>query len=382
MEKNILIKMRKKIKIISIFGTRPEAIKLSPVILGLQRDSRFESKVIVTGQHRQMLDSVLSVFEITPDYDLNVMQPNQTLNSLTCRILQGVEPILLKERPDCILVQGDTTTVLATALAAFYLKIPVGHVEAGLRTEDRYNPFPEEINRRLTSPLSDIHFCPTERAKKSLINEGISSDIIHITQNTVIDALLHVIKTHRTRPTTLANIDFSKKVLAVTMHRRENQGDRMKEICQALLSLCKNFHDIEIVIPLHLSPGVQSVVRNELNNNERIHIIDPIDYLDFTYLLQNCHLVLTDSGGVQEEAPSLGKPVLVLRDVTERPEGVEAGINFIVGTNQNKILEMASRFINDGEYYNRVAQRSNPYGDGRASERIIELLVKRFISAS
>jgi UDP-N-acetylglucosamine 2-epimerase (non-hydrolysing) len=361
-------------KVISIFGTRPEAIKLAPVVHRLKGDSFFDSKVIVTGQHRQMLDGVLSVFGIVPDYDLNVMQPNQSLNSLTCRILQGLEPILLKEKPDCILVQGDTTTVLAAALSSFYLKIPVGHVEAGLRTPSRYNPFPEEINRRLTTSLSDLHFCPTDRAAAALRNEGVDPTTIHLTQNTVIDSLLHVTSQKREKPKSLDGIDFSKRILAVTMHRRENQGERMGHICKALLELCNKFEDIEVVIPLHLSPAVQSVVRGALDNQNNIRIIEPLDYLDFTYLLQHCYLVLTDSGGVQEEAPSLGKPVLVLRDVTERPEGVDAGINFLVGTCTQKIVDIATLFLQNSTYYSSIAKRVNPYGDGKASERIIQAL--------
>ncbi|XHR30527.1 MAG: non-hydrolyzing UDP-N-acetylglucosamine 2-epimerase [Chthoniobacteraceae bacterium] len=370
--------MSKPFRVMSIFGTRPEAIKLAPVIHSLRSDSFFESRVVVTGQHRQMLDGVLSAFEIVPDHDLNVMQPNQSLNALTCRVMQGLEPILAKEKPEIILVQGDTTTVFAAALAAFYLKIPVGHVEAGLRTPNKYNPFPEEINRRLTSQLSDIHFCPTEGAKQALLREGFCASTVHVTQNTVIDALLYVTSHERTKPEVLKDIDFEKRILAVTMHRRENQGAPMAEVCRALMELCDQFPDIEVVIPLHLSPTVQNVVRPLLKDNPQIHIIEPLDYFDFTYLLKKSYLILSDSGGVQEEAPSVGKPVLVLREVTERPEGVDAGINFLVGTNVKRIVDMASAFLLDCDLYTRTAQRTNPYGDGHAASRINRLL-KEFL---
>ena len=370
--------MDKPFRVMSIFGTRPEAIKLAPVIHNLRNDPFFESQVVVTGQHRQMLDRVLSFFDIIPHHDLNVMQPNQSLSALTCRVIQGLDPILAREKPECILVQGDTTTVFAAALAAFYHKIPVGHVEAGLRAPSKYNPFPEEMNRRLTSPLSDIHFCPTEGAKQALLREGVCPSTAHITQNTVIDALLYATGRQRAMPEALRNVDFGKRILAVTMHRRENQGQPMADVCRALVELCSRFTDIEVVVPLHLSPTVQSIVRPLLKDQPRIHIVDPLDYVDFTYLLEKCYLVLSDSGGVQEEAPSLGKPVLVLREVTERPEGVDAGINFLVGTCAKRIVDMASSFLLDSDLYTRTAQRTNPYGDGQAAARINQLL-KEFL---
>lgn len=362
----------------SIFGTRPEAIKLAPVIHSLRKDPFFESRVVVTGQHRQMLDHVLSLFEITPNHDLNVMQPNQSLAAITSRVIQGLDPILGKEKPECILVQGDTTTVFAAALTAFYHKIPIGHVEAGLRTPNKYNPFPEEINRRLTGQLCDIHFCPTEGAQQALLKEGINPATVHVTQNTVIDALLYITGRERNLPKTLRNIDFSKRILAVTMHRRENQGEPMADVCRALIELCARFSEIEVAIPLHLSPTVQNVVKPLLKDHSRIHIIEPLDYADFTYLLEKCYLVLSDSGGVQEEAPSLGKPVLVLREVTERPEGVAAGLNFLVGTDTKRIVDMASKFLLDSALYTYTAQKKNPYGDGHAAERINHLL-KQFL---
>lgn len=371
--------MNHRFRVMTIFGTRPEAIKLAPVIHSLEGDPAFESRVVLTGQHREMLDSVLDVFQIRRDHNLDVMQHNQSLNALICRVIDGLDPILLAEKPDCVLVQGDTTTVLAAALAAFYRKIPVGHVEAGLRSPSRLNPFPEEINRRLTSPLSDIHFCPTEGAKKALLQEGVCPSIVHVTQNTVIDALLYVTARERQLPKQLANIDFNRRIIAVTMHRRENQGDPMREICRALNELCRRFADIEIVIPLHLNPAVQEVVRPLLNGNPRIHIVDPLDYIDFTYLLEHCYLVLSDSGGVQEEAPSLGKPVLILREVTERPEGVDCGINYLVGTSFKKILDTASAFLSDEALYLRTAKKKNPYGDGKAAARITSLL-KKFLT--
>lgn len=365
-------------KLLSIFGTRPEAIKLAPVIHALQGDPFFDSRVVVTGQHREMLDQVLKVFSIQPHHDLCVMAPNQTLPQLTGRILDKLDPIFAREKPDCILVQGDTTTVFASSYLAYCHKIPVAHLEAGLRTLDKYSPFPEEVNRRLTAVLADIHFCPTKRSRENLLREGIDPALVHVTQNTVIDALLYTTAQNLPRPKSLQGVDFNKRILTVTMHRRENQGHPIKAICNALRKVVGMFPDVEIVFPVHLSPAVRQTVWPILEKNERIHLVEPLDYVEFSYLLKESFLILTDSGGIQEEAPSLGKPVIVLRETTERPEGVEAGVSFLAGTNPQRIIELCSSFLSDDKLYQRTAQIANPYGDGHASERIV-LLLKNFL---
>jgi len=367
-----------KPKLLSVLGTRPEAIKLAPVIQGLKSDAFFDSSVVVTGQHREMLDQVLNVFSIKPDYDLHVMSHNQTLAHLTGQILEKLDPVFAKEAPDIVLVQGDTTTVFVAAFLAYCRRIPVAHLEAGLRTFDKYSPFPEEGNRRLTGVLADLHFCPTETSKANLLREGVSESSIHVTQNTVIDALLHVAGQTIPRPKALRGVNFNNRIFTVTMHRRENQGRPFEEISAILKKIVAEFPDVEVVFPVHLSPAVRRTVWPLLEGQDRIHLIEPLDYIEFTHLLKESFLILTDSGGIQEEAPSLGKPVIVLRETTERPEGIAAGVSFLAGSDAGKIMDLCTRFLNDPEFYKRTAAIDNPYGDGRASKRIVALL-KEFL---
>ncbi len=359
-----------------IFGTRPEAIKLAPVIKEMQKHAdRLKTVVVVTAQHREMLDQVLRLFEIVPDYDLDIMRPAQTPFEVTAESLNGLRPILEKEQPCLVLLQGDTTTVLTAALAAFYLKIPVGHVEAGLRTYNKLQPFPEEMNRRLVSHIADWHFAPTEQARQNLLREGIPESSIFVTGNTVVDALLSIVKPEYTfdHPV-LSQIDFdTHRVVLVTAHRRENWGEPMRDICRAIRSIVENYPDVIIVFSVHLNPAVQQVVRAELTEINRIYLLEPLDYEPFVQLMNKSYLILSDSGGVQEEAPSLGKPVLVLRNVTERPEGVRAGTLRVVGTDSACILANVQELLNDATAYARMAHVSNPYGDGKASQRIINI---------
>ena len=356
-----------------MIGTRPEAIKMAPVIRELARyPERIESRVCVTAQHRQMLDQVLSLFGITPDYDLNVMRDSQGLTQIAANVMRGIEPILAEFCPQWVLVQGDTTTAAAAALAAFYSGAMVGHVEAGLRTFDRRQPFPEEINRRLAGVLADLHFTPTSRSRQNLLNEGIKEESIILTGNTVIDSLVEVIK-YPYDPSSgpLQNVPWGKKLILVTAHRRENLGAPLEEICQALLEITAACQDVTIVFPVHLNPNVREPVYRILGKAKSVILLEPLDYLPLVYLLKNVTLVLTDSGGIQEEAPGLGKPVLVLREVTERPEAVEAGTVRIVGTGRVKIVTEALRLLRNEEEYSRMARANNPYGDGKASERIV-----------
>jgi len=370
------------LKVLLIFGTRPEAIKIAPVIKEVDKHPElFESIVCVTAQHRGMLDQVLNLFEIKPDYDLNIMKSNQDLFSVTCNVLQKIKPVLEKEQPNIVLVQGDTTTTFAASLAAFYKQIPVGHVEAGLRTWNKYAPFPEEINRKITSCVADIHFAPTIRAKKNLLQEGVPEKSIHVTGNTVIDALLDVIERFKQNPhleKSLAKqfpyLDSLRKLILVTGHRRESFGDGFKRICQALNTLSKR-EDIQIVYPVHLNPNVKEPVKRLLGRNPRIHLIKPLDYLPFVYLMNRSYLIITDSGGVQEEAPSLGKPVLVMRETTERPEAVETGTVKLVGTDTDLIVREAKHLIEDQRAYTKMAIINNPYGDGKAVGRIAEIIM-------
>lgn len=374
------------LKVLSIFGTRPEAIKMAPVIKGLEsRPESFQSRVCVTAQHRKMLDQVLNLFEIKPDYDLNIMESEQNLYDLTCNVLQGLKPILEKERPDIVLVQGDTTTTLAAGLAAFYQKIPVGHVEAGLRTWNKHAPFPEEINRKITSCVADLHFAPTEGAKQNLLNEGVPEESIHVTGNTVIDALLEVVERIKSNPDleqSLAKqfpfLNSNQKLILVTGHRRESFGEGFERICQALKSLGER-EDVQIVYPIHLNPNVQEPVNRILKNCPQVHLIKPLDYLPFVYLMNQSYLIITDSGGIQEEAPSLGKPVLVMREATERPEAVNAGTVKLVGTDTNLIVKETEKLFDDQTAYNKMAYAHNPYGDGMAAEKIVNQ-IKNFIS--
>ncbi len=377
--------MKEKIKVLTIFGTRPEAVKLAPIIKKIEEHSgRFRSVVCVTAQHRQMLDQVLDLFKIIPAYDLDIMKSNQTLFDVTCNSLTGVRGVIEKERPDLVLVQGDTTTTFVAALSAFYLRIPVGHVEAGLRSFDKFHPFPEEVNRRLTSHISDLHFAPTIAAKENLLREGVDRSRIWVTGNTVIDALLMVAK-HLESPEAQAGwadyflqklgVSFDNyRIVLVTGHRRESFGKGFQNICTALKEIALRHNDIQLIYPVHLNPRVQGPVKEILSDVGNIHLIDPLDYEPFVYLMSKSFIILTDSGGIQEEAPSLGKPVLVMRDVTERPEAVEAGTSKLVGTDVERILFETERLFMDHEYYLEMSRSHNSYGDGKASDRIVEIL--------
>jgi len=365
-------------RILIIFGTRPEAIKMAPVVKAFQSDDRFEVKICVTAQHRGMLDQVLELFAIKPDYDLDIMKQNQGLTGITCSILMGLEPILQEFSPDRILVHGDTSTTFAASLAAYYQKIPVGHVEAGLRTHNIYSPWPEEANRKLTAVLTDLHFAPTSASRDNLLQENIAEKNIIVTGNTVIDALQHVqesIQNNTELSSQLASqfpfIDTTKKIVLVTGHRRESFGDGFENICQALRELALR-GDIQVIYPVHLNPHVREPVNRLLKNIEHVHLIEPQDYLPFVYLMSIAHIILTDSGGVQEEAPSLGKPVLVMRDTTERPEAVVAGTVKLVGADKTKIIQNVSLLLDDQDEYLKTSFAHNPYGDGQASQRIIE----------
>ena len=368
-------------KIICIFGTRPEAIKMAPVLRELQKKKDlFKTVVVVTAQHRQMLDQVLRLFNLRSNYDLNIMQESQTPYYITTSALSRLEKVINRENPDFILVQGDTTTTFAAALASFYQKVPVGHIEAGLRSYDRFNPYPEEVNRLLTDALCELHFAPTLTAKRNLLKENIKKESIFVTGNTVIDALyLALKKPHRFRNSVLKKIDFNRKrIILVTAHRRENWGTPLENICLSIKKLIKKYDDLEIVYPVHLNPEVNNVVHRILKNSPRIHLIKPLDYLDFVNLMNKCFLVLTDSGGLQEEAPSLGKPVLVLREVTERPEGVKAGTVKVVGLSKERIFKETCKLFDNKRMYNRMAKSVNPYGDGKASTRIVDAILYYF----
>ncbi len=360
-----------------VFGTRPEAIKLAPLILKLRQ--QFKVKICVTGQHREMLDQVLSVFKINSDFDLNLMKPNQNLTSLTSGVLEGVQGVLEKEHVDWVIVQGDTTTSMAAAIAAFYKKINIAHVEAGLRTSEKFSPFPEEINRQLTSRLADIHFAPTEKNRDSLIQENIPPEKIFVTGNTVIDALQWVLKNI---PEPVWDLPFhpsDKRMILVTGHRRENFGEGFQNICKAIKTLAVKNPSVEFVYPVHLNPNVQKPVTTLLANQHNIHLIEPLDYQKFIHFMNRSYFILTDSGGVQEEAPSIGKPVLVMRDTTERPEAVEAGTVMLVGTDQNQIVKNSQKLIDDKTHYQSMSFSHNPYGDGTASEKITNVFQKSLI---
>ena len=370
-------------KILTIFGTRPEAIKMAPLVKALTATPNIESRLCVTAQHREMLDQVLNLFSIHPDYDLNIMKPGQDLTDITCNVLSGLRKVLKDFKPDRVLVHGDTTTTLATSLAAYYAQIPVGHVEAGLRTGNIYSPWPEEINRKLTGSIADQHFAPTSQARDNLLREGVHKDQILVTGNTVIDALLWVDQ-RLTEDTDLQKkiaagfpfINQDQRLLLVTGHRRESFGDGFENICHALLRLAER-DDIQIVYPVHLNPNVQEPVRRILGNKTNIHLIDPVDYLPFIYLMRNAHIIITDSGGIQEEAPSLGKPVLVMRNTTERPEAVTAGTVQLVGSDQDMIVSAATRLLDETEHYRKISFAHNPYGDGKACRKIIANLLPK-----
>ena len=368
-----------------VFGTRPEAIKMAPVVKQLVEHSAFSNKVCVTGLHRQMLEPFLDLFNIKPDFDLNVMTPNQTLSKLTANILNGLAGVFETHRPDVILVHGDTTTTLATSLAAYYHQIPVAHVEAGLRTGNIFLPWPEEANRKLTSVLAAQHFAPTPLSRQNLLDEGVPAEAIHVTGNTVVDALFDVLQQIESNPVLEHNyaaqfpfLTPKRRMILVTGHRRENFGGGFERICQALVCIAQAFPDVDVVYPVHLNPQVQTPVNKLLSSTPNIHLIAPVDYLPFVYLMKASTLILTDSGGIQEEAPSLGKPVLVMRDTTERPEAVDAGTVQLVGTEVHVILEAVTRLLENAEHYRRMSQAQNPYGDGDASRRIAEALVARF----
>lgn len=366
-------------RIMVVFGTRPEAIKMAPVVSALRSTPGLEVIIAVTAQHRQMLDQVLELFALEPDEDLDLMIPGQTLPDLFGRILAGMSEVISRRRPDLVLVHGDTSTTFASALAAYYQKIPVGHVEAGLRTGDLYSPWPEEVNRRLTAPLATLHFAPTAQSRDNLLAEGIATGL-HVTGNTVIDALLDVVRRIRSDPSLHQElearfpfIDPNKRMVLVTGHRRENFGAGFEKICIALRSLAER-GDLQVVYPVHLNPNVQEPVNRVLTGTAGVHLIPPQDYLPFVYLMTQAHLILTDSGGIQEEAPSLGKPVLVMRDTTERPEAVDAGTVRLVGTDVDRILTHATGLLDDTEAYAAMARAYNPYGDGLAARRIAEII--------
>lgn len=370
----------KKKKIAIVFGTRPEAIKMAPVIMELNKNQDvFDTTVIVTAQHREMLDQVLKVFKITPDYDLNIMRRNQTLSDITSDVLQGIEKVLLKEEPDMVLVHGDTTTSFASALASYYQQVPIGHVEAGLRTYDKYFPFPEEANRQLIDNLSELLFVPTEATKSNLLGEGISEDKITVTGNTVIDAI-HYTKRSESEHPIFKIMDESPdtKWILLTMHRRENHGIPMNNVFKALRKLIDSREDISLVMPVHMSPIVRQSVSNLLSGHERIHLVEPLEVDVFHKLINRAFLVMTDSGGLQEEAPALDVPVLVLRDKTERPEGLEAGTLRIVGTDEDKVAQELNELLSNERLYTKMSKAINPYGDGLASGRIVNEITKFF----
>ena len=369
-----------KIKVMSVFGTRPEAIKMAPLVKELEKTPEIESIVCVTAQHREMLDQVLEIFDLHPQYDLNIMQSRQTLAGITTRALTGLEEVMGKEKPDIVLVHGDTSTTFAGALAAYYNQVKVGHVEAGLRTYDKYQPFPEEMNRQLTGTLTDLHFAPTPLAKEHLLKENIGEDGIFITGNTVIDALAHTIEEDYTFTVDELNqIDFkNKRVIAMTAHRRENLGEPLRNICHAVKRLVEEYPDVEVVYAVHKNPAVVEPVHEILGGNDRIHLTDPLDLKDMHNLMCRSFFVMTDSGGLQEEVPSMGKPVLVLRNVTERPEGVEAGTLKLAGTDEEVIYSMAKELLDNAEEYEKMAQAKNPFGDGQASRRIVESILYHF----
>lgn len=369
----------KKIKVCSVFGTRPEAIKMAPLVKELQSREELDAKVLVTAQHREMLDSVLELFDITPDFDLNIMKHGQTIADITTRVLHGVGEIFEQERPDLVLVHGDTTTTFAAALASFYQKIAVGHVEAGLRTGNIYSPYPEEMNRKLTGSLSTYHFSPTVMNVENLLRENISKENIVITGNTVIDALLSVTdKPYRFDIDELNEIDETKqKLLLLTCHRRENWGEPMKQIFEAINELTEKNPDVVVVFPMHKNPSIRELARTYFGTNSSVRLIEPLDYEPFANLMKKSHLILTDSGGIQEEAPALGKPILVLRTETERPEAVKAGTVKIAGIEKEKIVQLADELLNSQKAYDEMAQAANPYGDGTASKQIADFIVSK-----
>jgi UDP-N-acetylglucosamine 2-epimerase (non-hydrolysing) len=366
-----------KIRVMTVFGTRPEAVKMAPLVKALSAHPDIDSTVCVTAQHREMLDQVLDVFGIVPDDDLDIMEPNQTLGTITRKVLEGLEAVMAERRPDIVLVHGDTTTTFAAALAAFYQQIAIGHVEAGLRTYDKYSPYPEEMNRQLTDVLCDLYFAPTLWSAQNLWREGKPADRVFVTGNTAIDAMRTTVR-REYRHEVLDSMPAGSRLIYMTSHRRENLGEGLRRICQAALRVVNTFPDVHLVYPVHLNPQVREPVFEILGGHPRIHLIDPLDVVDNHNFMARAYLILTDSGGIQEEAPSLGVPVLVLRDTTERPEGVAAGTLKLVGTDEEAIVEAAARLLTDRAAYDDMAGRKNPYGDGRASERIVQAILHAF----
>ncbi len=370
----------KKIKVMTIFGTRPEAIKMAPLVKELEKNENVESIVCVTAQHRQMLDQVLEIFDIKPDYDLNIMKDRQTLISITTRGLEGLDGVMKEAQPDLVLVHGDTSTTFVGSLAAFYNQIAIGHVEAGLRTFDKYSPFPEEVNRRLTGVMADMHFAPTERNRENLLRENVSDDTIYITGNTVIDALKTTVRdSYEFKDAGLAEMNWdTKKVIVMTAHRRENLGEPLKNICRAVKRIVEDFQDVEVVYPVHMNPAVREVAYSILGDMDRVKLIEPVSADELHNAISRGYMVMTDSGGLQEEAPSLGKPVLVMRTETERPEAVDAGTVKIAGVDEDVIYNMAKELICNEKAYNAMAKAVNPYGDGFASKKIVDAIVEKY----
>ncbi|WP_195263756.1 UDP-N-acetylglucosamine 2-epimerase (non-hydrolyzing) [Clostridium sp. 1001275B_160808_H3] len=370
-----------KIKVLSIFGTRPEAIKMAPIIKALEKDERFQSIVCITAQHREMLDSVMNIFGMKADYDLDIMNHEQTIVDISNKVLKGVDNVIKECNPDVVLVHGDTSTTLNSALAAFYNKVPVGHVEAGLRSYDKYSPFPEEMNRKLTGSIAELHFSPTENNKKNLVNEGVANEKIYVTGNTVIDALKSVVQdNYKFEYEILNEIDFvNKKMILLTTHRRENWGKPMENIFGSIIDLLKSNKEVEVIFPMHKNPKIRLLAHNYFDDyKDRIHLIEPLEYVEFSNLMAKVYLIMTDSGGIQEEAPALGKPVVVLRTETERPEAVDAGTVKVSGINKQDIFNITNELINKNDIYMRMAQATNPYGDGESSNRILEILALEF----
>lgn len=366
-----------KIKVISIFGTRPEAIKMAPVVKELEKREEIESIICVTAQHRQMLDQVLETFDIKPDYDLDIMKKEQTLTEITSRGIVGLDSIIKKEKPDIVLVHGDTTTTFIGALASFYNKVAIGHVEAGLRTNDKYSPFPEELNRKMVDCMADMYFAPTNLSRKNLLAENIEDSKIYITGNTAIDAMATTVKEEYTHPE-LDWINKDERLILVTAHRRENLGEPMKHIFKAIRRIVDEFKDVKVLYPIHMNPKIREIAHEIFDGSDRIKLIEPLEVFDFHNFINKSYMIMSDSGGVQEEAPSLGKPVLVLRDTTERPEGIEAGTLKLVGTSEENIYNEAKTLLTEKTVYDRMSKASNPYGDGHASERIVDNIINYF----
>ena len=364
------------IKVITIFGTRPEAIKMAPLVKELKSRKEIDCKVCVTAQHREMLDQVLKVFNIVPDYDLDIMKHGQTLSDITSKVIKGLEEIIIKEKPNIVLVHGDTTTTFAGALASYYCQTDIGHVEAGLRTWDKYSPYPEEMNRQMVGVLADMHFAPTEKSKKSLLNEGKNIENIYVTGNTAIDALATTVSSNYKHE--LFDWVGNNKLILLTAHRRENLGEPMRTMFKAIKRIVDDTPNVKVIYPVHLNPKVKQVADEILGNDERIKLINPLEVIDFHNFINKSYLILTDSGGIQEEAPSLGKPVLVLRDTTERPEGIDAGTLKLAGTDEETIYKLTKELLTNQDEYDKMSKASNPYGDGKASIRIADAIITKY----